>query len=103
MKIDIFNHLIPRKYYEALSKHLGKPYPAAEANPGIIDLDLRFRLMDKYDDLLQVPAPGGAHAIGKREERPPVPAAEGTGEVPTAYRPVALTRPVEERVDPHVV
>ena len=40
MKIDIFNHLIPRKYYEALSKHLGKPYPAAEANPGIIDLDL---------------------------------------------------------------
>ena len=64
MKIDIYNHFIPGKYVDALSKHLGKPYPAAEHNPGIVDLDTRFRIMDKYDGLVQVLSPGGAPLEG---------------------------------------
>jgi aminocarboxymuconate-semialdehyde decarboxylase len=64
VKIDIYNHFIPKKYYEALSRHLGKPYPAAQSNPGIIDLDCRFRILDKYDGLVQVLSPGGAPLEG---------------------------------------
>lgn len=64
MKIDIYNHLIPKRYYEALSKHIGKPYPAAQSNPGIIDLDTRFRILDKYEGLVQVLSPGGAPLEG---------------------------------------
>ena len=57
MKIDICAHFLPPNYYNALCKHLGKTYPTAEANPALIDLNYRFRTMDKYDDLVQVLIP----------------------------------------------
>src|SRR4030042_2377282 len=59
MKIDIYSHFIPQKYHDELCKHLGKPYPMAITNPCIIDLDSRLRLMDKYDEYMQVLVPGG--------------------------------------------
>ncbi len=57
MKIDVFPHILPIKYIEALSKISdGEFYnkQVNEANPTIYDLDIRFRIMDKYGDLRQV-------------------------------------------------
>jgi predicted TIM-barrel fold metal-dependent hydrolase len=57
MKIDVFTHIIPPKYKEALYK---KMPPSAyqrrliEAFPSLTDLEIRFRIMDKYDGLVQL-------------------------------------------------
>ena len=62
MKIDVFSHIIPVKYKEALHKmtmshqgpHGSREVDKIEALPSLFDLDVRFRLMDKYEGLLQV-------------------------------------------------
>ena len=62
MKIDVFSHIIPVKYKEALhkmtmshkSRHGPREVDKIEALPSLFDLDVRFRLMDKYEGLLQV-------------------------------------------------
>lgn len=59
MKIDIFTHLVSRPFHEALSRHLGESYPAAQKNVGLTNLDARFRLMDLFGDYMQVLVPGG--------------------------------------------
>ena len=61
MKIDVFNHIIPVKYKEALYR---KMQPGAytrrliEAFPSLTELDVRFRIIDKYEGLLQVTTTG---------------------------------------------
>ena len=54
MKIDIFTHVVPQKYKSAL----GRAAPNLEAHtaqmPTLYDLDLRFKILDKYDDVKQV-------------------------------------------------
>jgi len=55
-KIDIFPHILPRKYNEALLKKSRSCYNL-EANrlaPALVDLDLRFKTMDKFEGLKQV-------------------------------------------------
>jgi len=55
-KIDIFPHILPRKYNEALLKR-AKPCYQLEVNslrPALAYLDIRFRVMDKFDGLRQV-------------------------------------------------
>ena len=55
-KIDIFPHILPRKYNEALLKK-SRPCYNLEANrlrPALVDLDLRFKTMDKFEGLKQV-------------------------------------------------
>lgn len=57
MKIDIFPHIIPPKFKEALYKKVpggffGKAW--IEAMPTLSNLDYRFRIMDKFDGLVQV-------------------------------------------------
>lgn len=59
MKIDVFAHILPVKYREALIKKLPqaayKPYEIIHNSfPALTDLDARFRVMDKYEGLLQV-------------------------------------------------
>jgi uncharacterized protein len=63
MKIDIFNHLFPRGYYErfitkgAAGKDMGK---RVQNIATIVDLDQRFRALDAFGDyrqLLTLPAP----------------------------------------------
>ncbi len=59
VKIDISPHILPPKYREGLSKKLApevfKPYQLmVEPFPTLTDLDNRFRLMDKYEGLVQV-------------------------------------------------
>lgn len=57
MKIDIYPHILPAKYKEALEKRANKSFYLRDVNdatPGLWDLDLRFRIMDKYGDMRQV-------------------------------------------------
>jgi len=57
VKIDIFSHIMTPKYIKAVDKltphgHLAKRL--IEQAPSAIDLDCRFRIMDKYDQYVQV-------------------------------------------------
>lgn len=57
MKIDIFTHVFPTRYKEILCK-VAPPEMDIMSNvlstPTLFDLDHRFRVMDKFDDLVQV-------------------------------------------------
>lgn len=57
MKIDIFPHLLPKKYKETFLRKLipGTTYLGLSRDYiGISDIDVRFRIMDRYPDVLQV-------------------------------------------------
>jgi predicted TIM-barrel fold metal-dependent hydrolase len=56
-KIDIFNHIWPKAYHDALLKQLGTMRDIAlrsGAIPMMVDLDLRFQTMDKFDGYQQI-------------------------------------------------
>ena len=55
-KIDIFCHILPRKYNEVLLKKAKSCYylKTSGSKPALTDLDIRFRAMDKYEGLRQV-------------------------------------------------
>ena len=56
-KIDIFNHLFPKRFYDKMievapnHKDIGK---RVRNVPVIVDLDLRFKVMDRFDEYVQV-------------------------------------------------
>ena len=57
MKIDIFPHIMPAKYKEAFYKEAPPNFyhkELTEAIPTLFDLESRFRIMDKYEGLIQV-------------------------------------------------
>ena len=57
MKIDIFNHVFPKAFFDRYVKTggAGKDIGRRMANvPVIVDLDYRFRVMDEFGDLRQV-------------------------------------------------
>ncbi len=62
-KIDIFNHIWPHKYYERLLRQVGTMTEITKrsgAIPMMIDLDVRFRVMDtfgEYQQILSLAAP----------------------------------------------
>ena len=57
MKIDIFNHIFPKIFYDKMvevapnHKNIGK---RVRGVPVIVDLEARFRMMDQFDDYVQV-------------------------------------------------
>lgn len=56
-KIDIFNHIFPKAFYDKMISILpnGKDMNKRVRNiPSIVDLDERFRIMDRFDDYVQV-------------------------------------------------
>lgn len=57
MKIDIFSHISPAKYDRAISK-ASSLYPRVKERygrfPSLFDLDRRFEIMDKFEDLVEV-------------------------------------------------
>lgn len=53
MKIDIFAHLMPKKYKDALYRQAGRKFLMLEV-PTLTDLDERFRVMDTYPEMVQV-------------------------------------------------
>lgn len=62
MRIDAFTHIIPLNYKDALLKKANErnePRGAREVDkidalPSMFDLDVRFRIMNKYEGLMQV-------------------------------------------------
>jgi len=57
MKLDIFNHVFPKRYYERMLQVApnGKDmHKRVRAIPSIVDLDARFRIMDRFGDYAQV-------------------------------------------------
>ena len=63
MMIDIFAHIIPLKYIEAV-KRLSLINPDyIDRTRSLSDLDIRFRIMDKYDAYAQVLTIPGFHRV----------------------------------------
>ena len=57
MKIDIFPHILPIKYKEALYKAAPSGFyiqNVIDSLPTLFDLEHRFRIMDKFEGLMQV-------------------------------------------------
>jgi uncharacterized protein len=57
MIIDIFPHILPPKYKEALYKMASSDFyikDVVETLPTLYDLDHRFRIMDKFEGLMQI-------------------------------------------------
>ena len=58
LKIDVFSHVLPPRYLEERNSRgsfggsqYGRYY---QANPALTDLDVRFQVMDRYPEVLQV-------------------------------------------------
>ena len=57
MKIDIFPHIFPRQFHErmlSLSERAGYMQKRVREIPVMIDLELRFRVMDQFPGYQQV-------------------------------------------------
>ena len=57
MKLDIFNHIFPKRFYDRMLAVLpdGRDMnKRVRAIPSIVDLDARFRIMDTFPDYAQV-------------------------------------------------
>ena len=57
MKLDIFNHIFPKAYFDKMVEVLPKGkdlHKRVRSIPCIVDLDERFRIMDRFDDYAQV-------------------------------------------------
>ena len=59
MMIDVFTHILPPKYLSERNKRVSvsftsqyAKYPVA--NPGLTDLDIRFRIMDQFEGLVHL-------------------------------------------------
>ena len=58
LKIDAFSHVAPKKFRERLRKvNPDKCAYMVDTVPPLYDLDARFRIMDRYENLVQVIAP----------------------------------------------
>jgi predicted TIM-barrel fold metal-dependent hydrolase len=60
MKIDCFVHVLPPRYVEEREKRGGRRLGSSQyakyvkANPGLTDLDVRFRVMDRFEGVVQL-------------------------------------------------
>ena len=57
MKIDIFNHIFSKAYFDKMVEALpGETdmHKRVRAIPSIVDVDERFRIMDKFDGYVQI-------------------------------------------------
>ncbi len=57
MKIDIFNHISPQKFYDkmlSIAPNAKDIHKRIRNIPSLVDLDERFRIMDLFDDYVQV-------------------------------------------------
>ena len=73
MKIDIFPHILPTKFMDAVNRITGDKHynkQVNEAIPTLYDLDIRFRVLDKFGDMVQVLTLGAPpiEAIAERRQ-----------------------------------
>ena len=68
MKIDVFSHVVPKKYWDIfkrkiennrLNQLVSREALAVELTHTLWNLDERFRIMDQYEDLVQILTPTG--------------------------------------------
>ncbi len=67
MKIDMYTHIFPKKYWDVIKKHIP---PNLEQITTLWDLEQRLRVMDKYDDYVQVltfPVPPVEAIVGPKD------------------------------------
>jgi len=73
MKIDIYTHIMPVRYKEALYEKVGSPRlrETIEAVPTLSNLDSRFKILDKYGcvQVLTLGAPPVEAVSGPKEAR----------------------------------
>ncbi len=92
MKIDVFCHIFPKSFYErmrAIPEKGSNMQRRVSEIPSIVDLDLRFRMMDQFDDYAQVIslASPPIEAFGDPEKSPELAriANDGLAELATKY------------------
>ena len=57
MKIDIYNHIFPKRFYDSMMEVMSNPKDMLKrvtSVPMLVDLDERFRVMDRFADYCQV-------------------------------------------------
>jgi predicted TIM-barrel fold metal-dependent hydrolase len=59
VNIDVFCHLLPPRYLAERNRRAGSSFGTQyaryfSANPGLTDLEIRFRILDKYPDVRQL-------------------------------------------------
>jgi aminocarboxymuconate-semialdehyde decarboxylase len=54
VKIDMFSHFLPKKYFEALRKKAGEQVHMWSGNEALSEIDVRLRVMDMYPDVTQI-------------------------------------------------
>ncbi len=57
MKIDVFNHILPKRYFDKIVEVTPKGkdmHQRVRAIPCIVDLEERFRIMDEFQDYVQI-------------------------------------------------
>jgi aminocarboxymuconate-semialdehyde decarboxylase len=54
LKIDVFAHILPANYKKALLEMLPPDAGSGFGNPALSDLERRFRIMDRFEGLVQV-------------------------------------------------
>ena len=59
MRIDVFCHFLPPRYLQERNRRAGSAFGTQyakyfEANPGLTDLDIRFRTLDQFPDVRQL-------------------------------------------------
>jgi len=74
MKIDIFNHIFPKKCFDKMLELLPKGadmHKRVRNVPSLVDLDVRFKMMDLFDDYAQVICIGSPRSRPLALPRPP--------------------------------
>jgi hypothetical protein len=51
LKIDAFTHIMPLAFKDLMVKIIRLPFVDIR-NPAMYDMDVRFRIMDKYEGLM---------------------------------------------------
>src|SRR5262245_65562962 len=57
MKIDVFPHIFPKRFFDRMCEVVSPSHymqKRTRAIPVLTDLDLRFRIMDRYEGYVQV-------------------------------------------------
>jgi aminocarboxymuconate-semialdehyde decarboxylase len=76
MKIDLFTHFVPAAFADYLQRNaVGRAaVPRWQRIPTLVDLDTHLRLMDKFDDYVQVPSLANPpiEAYGSPSETPEI-------------------------------
>jgi aminocarboxymuconate-semialdehyde decarboxylase len=54
VKIDVFPHIMPRKFFDTMVRLAPGAQKWTEAVPALVDVELRLRIMDRYEGFAQV-------------------------------------------------